>query len=157
MKYSIIITYYQGYNILCTALELLHKSLKARKDVEIIVVNDNPQTSIHKIENLDPFQRLRVVDMEKNGGYSLACNKGVAIARGDYVILMDCDIFVTQNWLDGLEAVLMKYPNAGCISSTILDLECESTVHWGMSVLDVDIIKPFRGWKLPIEKNSRNS
>ena len=84
MKYSIIITYYQGYNILCTALELLHKSLKARKDVEIIVVNDNPQTSIHKIENLDPFQRLRVVDMEKNGGYSLACNKGVAIARGDY-------------------------------------------------------------------------
>src|SRR5699024_11587666 len=79
MKYSIIITYYQGYNILCTALELLHKSLKARKDVEIIVVNDNPQTSIHKIENLDPFQRLRVVDMEKNGGYSLACNKGVAI------------------------------------------------------------------------------
>lgn len=152
MKYSIIITYYQGYNILCTALELLHKSLKARKDVEIIVVNDNPQTSIHKIENLDPFQRLRVVDMEKNGGYSLACNKGVAIARGDYVILMDCDIFVTQNWLAGLEAVLMKYPNAGCISSTILDLECESTVHWGMSVLDVDIIKPFRGWKLPIEK-----
>lgn len=70
MKYSIIITYYQGYNILCTALELLHKSLKTRKDVEIIVVNDNPQTSIHKIENLDPFQRLRVVDMEKNGGYS---------------------------------------------------------------------------------------
>ncbi len=67
----------------------------------------------------------------------LACNKGVATARGDYVNSMDCDIFVTQNWLDGLEAVLMKYPNAGCISSTILDLECESTVHWGCLVLDV--------------------
>lgn len=152
MKYSIIITYYQGYNILCTALSLLYQSLKARRDVETIVVNDNPQTSIRKIKNLYHGWDLRVVELGKNDGYSCACNQGVEIAKGDYIILMDCDIFVTPNWLNGLEEVLDKHPDAGCVSSTILDLERRFTVHWGMSVLDVDIIKPFREWKLPIGK-----
>ncbi len=150
MKYSIIITYYQGLNILKSMLQLLCKSIADRNDVEIIVVNDNPETRIFDVETIDIQNRIKVIQSTKNGGYSVACNLGVEEASGEYIVLMDCDIFVTFNWLNGLEKVLKEKENIGCLSSTILDLNDSHVVHWGMAILDTDIIKPFRNWKLPI-------
>ena len=150
MKYSIIITYYKGFNILKSMLKLLCESIGDRKDIEIIVVNDNPETEIFDVTTIDKNNRIMVIQSSRNGGYSVACNLGVEKSSGEYIILMDCDIFVTPNWLNGLEKVLTEKSNIGCVSSTILNLNDSYVVHWGMAVLETDIIKPFRNWKLPI-------
>lgn len=149
MKYSILITYYQGENIVTTALKLLCNSLKNRTDIEIIVCNDNPPVNISHFEKIDSLKRIKTIPADKNGGYSTACNRAAQIASGDILILMDSDIFVADNWLNGLEEVYCQFPNAGCISSTILDLNNGHVVHWGLALMGVEVLKPFRNWKLP--------
>ena len=151
MKYSIIITYYQGKNIVETALKLLCETLKKRTDIEIIVSCDNPEKDITSFKKLDPLSRIRIINTTENGGYSVACNRAVQIARAEKIILMDSDIFVTENWLEGLEDVYAKYTHVGCVSSTILNLNNGTVVHWGLSLIGVEVLKPFRDGKLPVQ------
>lgn len=149
MKYSILITYYQGENIVSSALKLLCKSLKTRLDVEILISNDNPRADICHFEKIDSLKRIRTLHSETNGGYSVACNRAAEAASGDIFILMDSDIFVTENWLEGLERVYLEHPDAGCVSTTILDINNGHVVHWGLALMGVEILKPFRSWILP--------
>lgn len=149
MKYTIIITYYRGKNIVQTALKLLCETLKKRMDVEIIVSCDNPEEDITSFEKIDQLSRIRIINTKENGGYSVACNRAVELARADKIILMDSDIFVTENWLEGLENVYTNYTNVGCVSSTILNLNNGTVVHWGLSIVGVEVLKPFRDGALP--------
>jgi len=149
MKYTIIITYYQGKNIVQTALKLLCETLKKRMDIEIIVSCDNPKEDITSFEKIDPLSRIRIINTKENGGYSVACNRAVQLARADKIILMDSDIFVTENWLEGLESVYANYTNVGCVSATILNLNNGTVVHWGLSLIVVEVLKPFRDGYLP--------
>ncbi len=154
MKYSIIITYYQGKNIVQTALQLLCKSIKNRDDVEIIVSCDNPKENIDSLKKIDDFSRIRIINTKENGGYSIACNRAVKYAQGERLILMDSDIFVTKNWLEGLEEVYSKHSHIGCVSSTILNLNNGTVVHWGLSLIGVEVLKPFRNGPLPAKLNN---
>ncbi len=149
MKYSIIITYYQGKNIVTTVLKLLCETIKNRTDIEIIVSSDNPEEDISSLKEIDELSRIHTINATKNGGYSVACNRGVQIAQGKKLILMDSDIFVTENWLEGLESVYSNYTNIGCVSSTILNLNNGTVVHWGVSLMGVEVLKPFRDGQLP--------
>lgn len=149
MNYSIVITYYQGKNIARTALKLLCKTLKDRRDVEIIVSCDNPEEDIASFSKIDELSRIHIINAKANGGYSIACNRAVHIANGEKIILMDSDIFVTENWLEELENVYAHYANVGCVSSTILNLNNGTVVHWGLSLIGVEVLKPFRDGKLP--------
>lgn len=154
MKYSIIITYYQGENIVRTALKLLCETLKERRDVEIIISCDNPEEDITSFSEIDKLSRIHTINASVNGGYSVACNRAVQIARGEKLILMDSDIFVTENWLEGLEDVYTQYAHIGCVSSTILNLNNGTVVHWGLSLMGVEVLKPFRDGKLPSQLNN---
>lgn len=149
MKYSILITYYQGENIVRTALKLLCDTLGNRTDVEIIVSCDNPKIDISSFEEIDTFARIRTINTTINGGYSVACNRAAQIAQGEIFILMDSDIFVTENWLEGLERVYTQKSNVGCVSSTILNINNGTVVHWGLSLVGVEVLKPFRDGLLP--------
>lgn len=149
MKYSILITYYQNQNILKTALTLLLKTLGNRMDVEIIISSDNPKVNIDAFRDIDKLSRIYTINATENGGYSVACNKAAQMAKGELLILMDSDIFVTDGWLNALEEVYKSKPNVGSVSSTILSLNTGSVVHWGLSTIGVEILKPFRDGKLP--------
>ena len=151
MKYSIIITYYQGINIVTTALKLLCRTIKDRSDIEIIISSDNPKEDISSLKEIDNFSRIHVINATENGGYSVACNRAVKIAHGEKLILMDSDIFVTEDWLQGLESVYSSFTNIGCVSSTILNLNNGTVVHWGVSLMGVEVIKPFRDGQLPAQ------
>src|SRR5262249_38897490 len=63
-------------------------------DFEIILVNDgSPDDSLtlaSEIARSDP--RLRIVDLSRNFGHHMAMMTGLAHARGDVVLLIDCDL-----------------------------------------------------------------
>ena len=149
MKYSILITYYSGKILVKSAITLLCQSLDERQDVEIIISNDNPNENIDSFTDIDKNHRIRVINTTKNGGYSVALNRAANAARGTMLILMDSDIFVTPNWLVGMERVYNLRTNVGCVSSTILSLNNGSVVHWGLSLVGVEVLKPFRDYMLP--------
>ena len=127
MDVSIIISYYSGLNILKNCLSQLYKTLKYTKYFyEIIVVNDNPDVKLEK--NLQEFSDIKVINHEKNMGHPAACNNGAKIAVGEYLVFMDCDIFVTNNWLEELYQIYKNIPNTGAVSATILNIHT-SKIH----------------------------
>lgn len=144
MDISIIITYYSGLNIIQNCLYSLYDSLKTTKySYEIIVVNDNPNI---KLENyLQDFSSLKILNHEINMGHPAACNNGAKIAIGQNLIFMDCDIFVTDNWLENLYKGFADIPNIGALSSTILNMNTSKIHMTGVAIHQVDILKILRG------------
>ncbi|HKE37129.1 MAG TPA: glycosyltransferase family 2 protein, partial [Candidatus Baltobacteraceae bacterium] len=69
---------------------------------EIIVVDNGsgPET-VSMLRAIDD-PHVRVVYNSSNHGYAGGNNQGIAEARGDYVVVLNNDVIVTDGWLDGL-------------------------------------------------------
>lgn len=146
---SIIITYYTGLNILYSNLSLLLQSNV--KDIEIIIVNDNPKNKLDlQMLPTSTVIPMHILTMPTNGGYAAACNYGVQSAKGELLIFMDSDILVSPNWLTHLLDAYHATPNCGAVSATILNLNKKQVVHWGLGMNEgYEVIKPFRDGYLP--------
>lgn len=56
------------------------------------------------------------IPLTHNVGYGVACNRGVATARGSYVVCMNPDVIVTPGWLPPLIAALAAHPDIALIA-----------------------------------------
>lgn len=150
MKYSIIITFYSGINILEACLEHTTGTLDdLGRETEIIVVNDNPGISLSSVVMKYQSQyNIKLFSMPQNGGHPAACNFGASCANGNYLIFMDCDILPTKGWLKSLESTYLSHPDAGSSSATIIDMATNRLTTTGIEVHGVDCIKPLRGARL---------
>lgn len=97
-KISIIIPVYNTEKFIERCLKsIVNQSLK---EIEIIVVNDgstdNSLELIRKFEKID--KRLKVID-KKNGGLSSARNAGIEEAKGEYLLHIDSDDWIEQDYL----------------------------------------------------------
>lgn len=63
-------------------------------DYELIVVNDgsSDRTLDVAVGLTARFSRLRVVNLSRNFGHEMASSAGIALARGDAVVLIDADL-----------------------------------------------------------------
>ncbi len=85
---------------------------------EVIVVNDCSSDETREVLQLIPG--LNVVDNEENSGFVVSCNNGAAAARGEYVVFLNNDTAVLDDWLDELVDVFHRFPTAGFVSSKLL-------------------------------------
>ncbi len=150
MNISIIITFYNNKNILHTCLNALSETLEyTQAKIEIIIVNDNPQVDLSNIKNVyHSFFDLKLVTMDKNSGYSAACNEGVKTAKYDYILLMDCDIIPYGNWLNEMVKTMHDINDNGCVSATIIDMLTNKTYGYGFGIYGVDTIHFFQNRKI---------
>lgn len=64
------------------------------EDFEFIIINDNPKSAQLKAVLKDfalQDNRIRLIENEKNLGLAVSLNKGLVIARGEYIARMDAD------------------------------------------------------------------
>lgn len=144
MDISIIITFYSGINIIKNCVNQLLNSLNDTSySYEIIIVNDNP--NINLMAEFVSIPDLKIINHEKNGGHPMACNTGAKYAAGRFLIFMDCDIFVSKYWLESLLETYEKIPDAGAVSSTILDMATNKIHITGVAIHQIDMLKILRG------------
>ena len=106
--------------------------------IEFIYVLDEPArrqeaqflfASVHERYGL-PF---RAVFLTANLGFAPATNIGLSMAGGEFVVLMNSDVFPgPPDWLDRLTAHLDADPSIGVIGPTLL-FEDGSVQHQGMA------------------------
>jgi len=122
VKVSVIIPNYNGREY----LEKLLPSIADQtfNDYEVIILDDcSPDKSA--VEYIKGFIRnrrnMRLVENEKNLGFVKNCNKGFALASGNYICLLTNDTVVASNFLERNVAVMEADSSIGVLSCMIVD------------------------------------
>ena len=78
-------------------------------DVEVIIIDDGSPDNSGKI--CDEFSQIKNVQVihQKNQGVSVARNKGIEIASGEYIAFIDGDDFISNNLVTNLLNIQMDY------------------------------------------------
>ena len=84
---------------------------------EIIVVDDGSTDDTEAV--LSPV--ARVVSLEKNSGFAVAANRGVAEARGDLILLLNSDAVVEAGALRALIAAFEADPKLGVAGAQLVN------------------------------------
>lgn len=103
MKLSIIILTWNSKNLLRICLESIYSNTRT-KDYEIIVVDNASYDKTCEMLNVS-FPKIRIIRNETNRGVAPARNQGLAVARGEYLLILDVDTVIEDGALD----VLMKF------------------------------------------------
>ena len=100
-KVSVVVPIYNVEKYLVQCLDSI--IAQTLKDIEIICVNDgstdNCLSILKKYQNQD--DRIKIVD-KKNSGYGDSMNRGIDIARGDYIGIVEPDDYIKSNMYENL-------------------------------------------------------
>lgn len=115
----VVVPNWNGADRLAACLDsLLAQSLKAR----VIVVDNGSVDS--SLELLAKYPDVEVIKHDRNKGYAGGVNPGFRRAIEDdvkYVATLNNDAVADKDWLEQLVAALDKNPQAGIVTSKILD------------------------------------
>ena len=99
MLYSIIITCHNRAKLISRCIRsALHQKNVNRFDYEIIVVDDfSVDKSLEKIEDFDSL--IKIIKNKKNYGLAYSRNLGIKKAKGKFVVMLDSDDYLAENFL----------------------------------------------------------
>ena len=108
MKISVVVPVYNSERFLRSTLDsLLAQTLS---DIEIICVNDGSSDSSLQILEEYASREYRVVVVDSvNGGVSRARNKGVEMAKGEYIGFMDADDMASPKMYERLFSLATEH------------------------------------------------
>ncbi len=119
MKVSVIIVNYNVRYFLEVCVDSVLKAAEGR-DAEVIVVDNNSaDDSLQMLRERFP-QVIRIENGE-NTGFSRANNQGVAIAGGEYILFLNPDTVMPEDFLVKTTAYLDAHPEAGALGPRLID------------------------------------
>jgi GT2 family glycosyltransferase len=112
---SIVVVTHDGlvFNRLCLESVLANT---VERDFELIVVDNGSTdgTPAYLTALSERDARVRVLLNGRNAGFAPACNQGLGLAGGEYLVLLNNDAMVPPGWLGGLLAHL-RNPGVGLV------------------------------------------
>jgi len=121
-KVSIIIPHYNQTEFLKICLPSITN--QTYQEYEVIIIDDctrNPSV-VPLIETLiENHQNVLLVRNEKNMRFIKTVNKGIKLAKGKYVCLLNCDTKVANNFIEKNVEILDSDDSIAGLSCTIVD------------------------------------
>ena len=106
---SIIILNYNANQLILDCIESITKT--NYENFEIIVV-DNASTDNSHIKCKEKFEKIRLIENEKNLGYCEGNNVGIKNAKGELIVILNPDTIVHPDWLSELIRVYNEHGEA---------------------------------------------
>lgn len=134
-KVTVLMPVYNGETYIGEAIDsILGQSFT---DFELLIVNDGSTDSSREIVMSYPDPRVRVVDNGRNYGQGITRNRGVDLARGEYIALMDCDDVSLVYRLEKQVSFMDTHPEVGVCGSFMImrwsgggvSLQCYAAAH----------------------------
>jgi len=129
---SIIIINYNGKRFIDSLFRSLKKMKTGGITYEIIVVNNgNEDHSIEYLkENYGGIEQLKIVETGGNKGYAGGNNAGAEQAEGEYLVFLNNDTAVDENWLVSLYQHMKDMPACGIANSKLLFFYDFVSIHF---------------------------
>lgn len=108
-RFSIIIPVYNAENTIAFCLKKIEK--QTFKDYDIVIVNDGSKD--HTLEAIidfatqHPAMSINVIDQE-NAGAGAARNTGISKAGGEYIVYIDADDYVDDDFLEKTDEIISQ-------------------------------------------------
>lgn len=131
---SIIIPHYLG-DVLSDCLDHLYTKTHGTT-FEVIVVDDQPYDDGSLVRAQCRFPNIRIVKTGSgNGnpsrGFGSGCNRGLKVARGRYVMLLNNDVEVSEGWLLRLLEIAESDNQIGVCQPKVLSLHNPDQFDYG--------------------------
>ena len=131
IKFSIVIPYYNTYELTVKLLNVLIPQLT--DEVEVYLIDDG----CHE-ERLDVYkEKINIIHLEENKGNSGALNTGIKKTVGKYIGIIDSDDIITEDYIEELLKAIDNTNN----DLIILDWK---DMHSGMVINRPSNIAPWR-------------
>ncbi|MBQ7896876.1 MAG: glycosyltransferase family 2 protein [Clostridia bacterium] len=114
---SIVIPVYNSQENLKTCLDSILKQSFA--DFEVIMIDDGSKDYSGKIcDKYSKIDERFFAYHFENSGVATARNRGMFLAKGDWITFIDSDDWIDPNYLNSMVNLLKKNPNSKCAINT---------------------------------------
>lgn len=114
---SVVILNYNGIGVLLNCLRSVFSS--DYPSLQVIVVDNGSMDGSADVAKKE-FPQIILVSNGRNLGYCEGNNVGIREARGEYIVLLNNDVFVTEGWLKALLEACSRHVEAGFFQPKIL-------------------------------------
>ncbi len=115
MKFSLVIVNYDSWPYTLRCIDSLYET--GYGDFEVVVV-DNGREAVQEIPH-----PVRLIRNPENVGFGKACNQGIAASGGEYMVLINPDTVVEEDFFQSLERFFGENPRVGVAGPRIVDGE----------------------------------
>ncbi len=140
--FSVIIPNWNGREHLEVCLTALR--CQRHQSFEVILV-DNGSTDGSPAYVRESFPEVRLVELGENRGFTGACNAGLQVAAGGYIVLLNNDTEADAGWLAALASAFSRHPRAGILASKLLLFDRRDHFHAAGDYYRLDGIPGNRG------------
>lgn len=126
MKLSIIIPYYEVYDLIIKLLDVLIPQIE--EDIEVFIVDDGCNETrlndyVYQEKYMDKWNNIHVWHTFNNSGTaSVPRNLGLEFANGEYIAFIDADDMITEDYIKEIKSKMSSSPD-------IIYLSWKSKVH----------------------------
>lgn len=113
---SIVIPNYNGNKYLKECVESIYKQYK--NNIELIIIDNASEDGNYKW--LKTYRGLVFIRLDQNYGFSKAVNEGIKLAKGEYVLLLNNDTVLEDNFLYELIEIMKQDNKIFAVSSKMI-------------------------------------
>ncbi len=115
MKFSAVTVNYRSWPYTLRCIDSLYRT--GYEDFEVVIV-DNDQALAPEMPHPG-----RLIRNPQNVGFARACNQGVSVSSGEYVVFINPDTLVQGDFFESLEEFFDENPGAGVAGPRIVEAD----------------------------------
>ncbi len=148
---SVILVNYNGLRFIEPLFESLRRQTYRPLEIRFF---DNGSTDGSAEVVATRYPEVKVVQMDRNTGYSFPVNEGIRQSAGEYVLVLNVDVVLTERFVEEMVRALEDDPTVGWVAGKVLKLtesgiseEIDCLGHHmsrGRYATETDYSRPFR-------------
>lgn len=122
---SVVVPTHEDAELLPLALPVF---AELGESVEILVVNNDPSQDVQAVV-ASCFPGARLIEMGFDSGFGRAVNAGIRDSRGEFVLVLNADVFVGPSYVPEMLKFFSRHPRAGCGGGKLYRYDLERRVR----------------------------
>lgn len=149
---SVIIINYNGRKFLPRLLDSINH--QTMKNFELIIIDSGSEDQ--SLEYLKKEHKDVMIYPYPNNGYAFACNRGAEAAKGKYLVFLNIDMYLPEDFLEKMcmsfNGLKKRNKNIAGLSCKMVDFDCDPSNGHSTGAIKIDIF----GYTYPLYDLDKN-